>query len=204
MDTTQTHKRLATEDREHWYGYDHNFIFTQVMKITDPHAPVPQGTFKVPFDLSGTDLYNIWTGDDWAVVEAYKEIIDYCQNLPALIDKEVDAIYNSQVGSRQAEYDSAYAQALEWQNAEYESDPPMLVAITAEATGKDPKDVAIEIITIAGQWKMVMAMVRTIRLKAKTRIKALGDTVNKTVYNQCLEIFDQFTKEMEEVKKKLA
>lgn len=197
------YNRVRLEDRKHWYLYDSNRIHCGTIEIVDAYAPIQDGTHVPPFNLEGTEKYNIWTGRDWVVIDAHPNMIKEYSEFSLKIDEIVDSIYKSQIGSRQAEYDIANTQAKAWAENNFEGSIPSLIQATVNATGKDAVSVAKEIIAIASVWGQVVVQIREKRLLAKASIKALGQEVTRATYNEALNIYTKFKSDMDNMLQQL-
>ncbi|CAN7438557.1 hypothetical protein LJR118_002882 [Acidovorax sp. LjRoot118] len=90
----------------------------------------------------------------------------------ARIDADVDAIYGSAIGLRQAEYEMAERQAQTFADAGYEPPVPGMVQSWAIAKGWTAQAAADDVLAVAAQWRGAQELIRAQRLLRKEQARA--------------------------------
>lgn len=87
------------------------------------------------------------------------------------IDRDVDAIYGAVIGNRQAEYERAEAQALEYSEAGYGGAVPPMVASWAAVKNWTGQQAAEDILEQAALWRGAQEQIRAARLLRKEQVR---------------------------------
>lgn len=90
----------------------------------------------------------------------------------ARIDADVDAIYGSAIGLRQAEYEMAERQAKAFADAAYEGPVPGMVQSWAAAKGWTAQVAADDVLQQAAIWRGAQETIRAQRLLRKEQARA--------------------------------
>lgn len=87
----------------------------------------------------------------------------------AMIDSEVDGVYQRVIGNRQPEYSEAEKQAHAYKDAGYTGAVPAYVASWVAASGKTATAATDDILTQAAAWRAAAGAMRAARLAHKAQ-----------------------------------
>jgi hypothetical protein len=105
----------------------------------------------------------------------------------ARIDADVDRIYTLVVGNREPEYRQAEAEAIAFQQAQFQGVVPPMVQSYAASDSKSPQQAAESILSKAEDWRQASAAIRAARLAAKAQVRSGDFTGFQTYWAQFLQ-----------------
>ena len=88
------------------------------------------------------------------------------------IDQDTDAIYRDAIGLRAPEYEATEREAIAFQAASFEGDPPRTISAWMQASGMTAQDATLDILAQAATWRSAVLQIRTHRLQAKAGVRA--------------------------------